>query len=71
MQLKVYENIVLHCFSDESGVLFYNTVTEESLLVAREHCKLIEQNKASGERWIMTSNDDVRHKLTALGFATS
>lgn len=71
MQLKVCENIVLHCFSDESGVLFYNTVTEESLLVACEHCKLIEQNELSDECWIKTSNDDVRHKLTALGFVIS
>jgi len=36
--MKVRLGVQVHEFSDKSGVLFYNTFTEESTIVANVHC---------------------------------
>lgn len=38
--MKVRSGVRVHQFSDNSGILFYNTLSEESTIVSCEYCRI-------------------------------
>jgi len=66
--MKVRSNVRVHQFSDNSGILFYNTLSEESTIVSSECCDIETCADGVAEIKIKNMSNDVMEQLVRKRF---
>ncbi|HCV03538.1 MAG TPA: hypothetical protein DG048_12880 [Pseudoalteromonas sp.] len=66
-RVKLNEFVVAHSFSDGSGLLIYNTTTDESVLLPCNSVALIQSNPS--DNFVICSSDELRDELKKKGMA--
>lgn len=66
--MKVRSGVRIHRFSDNSGVLFYNTLSEESTIVSSECCRFEDGKDQNSEVQLKNIASDVMEQLVRKRF---
>lgn len=66
----VKKGVIVYPFSDASGVLFYNTYTDESVIVDVSEC-VVTHDTSSDYPTIKSVSDSIKSVLISKGFLTS
>ncbi|GMM68909.1 hypothetical protein MTsDn1_22040 [Alteromonas sp. MTD1] len=65
--VKLKESVVAHTFSDDSGLLIYNTTTDESVLLPCDRVALIQSYPS--DIFVICNSDELRDELKKKGMA--
>lgn len=66
----VKKGVIVYPFGDASGVLFYNTYTDESIIVDVSEC-IVTQDTSCDYPTIMSVSENIKSVLISKGFLTS